>query len=101
MYPNRSFSRVIASREGDRVVVRRYDTSASEIIGTTEPTQPSLETAYLMRTKNGRYFVYNEMVSTETLDPMPQEQAITLYYTLHRKHMSFEDAFPGIQVEDA
>lgn len=60
---------------------------------------------FLYRTKNGRYFVlYLSMWQGEHnyIRPVTKEEAIELYEDSHReREESFEDAFPGVVVEEA
>jgi hypothetical protein len=59
---------------------------------------------FLFKTSNGNYFaVYRTQWQGErdTLTPLSQDEAITLWEQLPEHEVSFEEAFPGVQVEDA
>lgn len=60
--------------------------------------------AFLFRTPKGNYFVQHQSASAgqgDRLVPLEQSEAITLYERLANKELSFEEAFPGVGIEDA
>ncbi len=60
--------------------------------------------AFLFRTPKGNYFVQHQSsVSGERdqLVPLDQSDAMSLYEKLSNKEVNFEEAFPGVEIEDA
>ncbi len=60
--------------------------------------------AFLFRTPKGNYFVQYQSSSPgerDRLVPLDQSHAVTLYEKLPNKEVSFEEAFPGVEIEDA
>ena len=60
--------------------------------------------AFLFRTPKGNYFVQHQSSlpgERDQLVPLDQGDAISLYEKLPNKDVSFEDAFPGVEIEDA
>jgi hypothetical protein len=37
----------------------------------------------------------------DTLEPLTQDEAVTLFEGLREKRVSFEEAFPGVKIEEA
>jgi hypothetical protein len=59
---------------------------------------------WLMRAPKGSYFVvYGTCWQGERdrVEPLTQGEAITLFETLPEKEVDFEQAFPGVEVEEA
>jgi hypothetical protein len=61
---------------------------------------------FLFRTPRGRYFVQRrsqwEGADDGRIEPVSVDEAINLYtYELREHRVPYEDAFPGIEVEDA
>jgi hypothetical protein len=60
---------------------------------------------FLYRTPNGAYFEVNLTQwqgERDTLIPISQAEAIDLYETSLPEHpVSYEDAFPGVEIQDA
>jgi hypothetical protein len=60
---------------------------------------------FLYRTPNGAYFTVNLTMwqgEADTLNPISESEAIELYETgLSEHHVSYELAFPTVNVEDA
>ncbi len=60
--------------------------------------------AFLFRTPKRNYFVQYQSPSpsqSDQLVPLDQSDAIALYEILPNKDMTFEEAFPGVEIEDA
>ncbi len=60
--------------------------------------------AFLFRTPKGNYFVQHQSSlpgERDQLVPLDQGDAISLYEKLPNKDVSFEEAFPGVEIEDA
>ncbi len=60
--------------------------------------------AFLFRTPNGNYFVQHQSSlpgERDQLVPLDQSDAMSLYEKLPNKDVSFEEAFPGVEIEDA
>lgn len=60
---------------------------------------------FLFRTPKGAYFTQTrsqwEGADDGALEPITQDEAQTLFDDLREKRVEWEDAFPGITVEDA
>lgn len=59
---------------------------------------------YLYRTKKGNYFritLTQWQGERDAITPITQDEALNLWDALPEKHEIFEDAFPGVTVEDA
>ncbi|MFZ5878713.1 MAG: hypothetical protein ACOY0R_05040 [Chloroflexota bacterium] len=59
---------------------------------------------FLYGTPNGAYFTVNMTQwqgERDSLTPITQAEAIDLYETLPERHVPFEQAFPGVKVEEA
>ena len=60
--------------------------------------------AFLFRTPKGNYFVQHQSSSPgerDQLVPLDQIDAMTLHEKLPNKEVRFEEAFPGVDIEDA
>jgi hypothetical protein len=60
--------------------------------------------AFLFRTLKGNYFVQFQSTSPGDRDrllPLSQDEAMRLYGELPQKKVSFEEAFPGVEIEEA
>lgn len=59
---------------------------------------------FLFKTKNGNYFTVTRTQwqgERDALTPLTQDEAITAWEEMPEKHVEFEEAFPGVTVEDA
>lgn len=59
---------------------------------------------FLFRTPKGSYFAQRQTCwqgEIDRLEPLTQEEAIRLFEELPEKEVDFEEAFPGVAVEDA
>jgi len=106
-------------RKLTRVIERvRYDTAKAGIIAHNafwdgSNWERSGRNTFLYRTKNGRYFAVHQTCwqgETDRLEPLTQDAAIDLWESLpcHDDgqggllgETSFEDAFPGVELEEA
>ncbi|NMB01407.1 MAG: hypothetical protein GX971_07830 [Firmicutes bacterium] len=94
-----------------RVVIDgiRYDTEKAEIIADDcywdgHNWERNGRNTFLYKTQNGRYFVVKQTLwqgEIDRLEPLTVDEAIILYEQLHEKYVEFEDAFPGVEVEEA
>jgi hypothetical protein len=60
--------------------------------------------AFLFRTLKGNYFVQFQSTwpgERDRLLPLTQDDAMRLYGELPEKKLSFEEAFPGVEIEEA
>ena len=60
--------------------------------------------AFLFRTLKGNYFVQFQSTwpgERDRLLPLSQDDAMRLYGELPEKKLSFEEAFPGVEIEEA
>jgi len=59
---------------------------------------------WLLKTKNGRYFMQIQTQWQGELDritPLSEEEAICEYEALPEHEVEFEEAFPGVEIEEA
>lgn len=59
---------------------------------------------YLCMTPKGNYFATYLTCWEGELDrlvPLSQDEAVTMFETLPQKRVDFEEAFPGVELEDA
>lgn len=59
---------------------------------------------FLFRTPKGNYFAQHQSSlpgERTQLMPLDQSDAMTLYEKLPNKEVIFEEAFPGMEIEDA
>ena len=59
---------------------------------------------FLYRTPKGAYFATHLTCwqgEQDRLEPLTQDEAITLYEALSERRADFAEAFPGVQVEEA
>ncbi|RJQ53388.1 MAG: hypothetical protein C4521_07595 [Actinobacteria bacterium] len=59
---------------------------------------------FLYRTPRGSYFAVHQTCwqgERDYLQPLTVDEAISYYETLTERRVSYEDAFPGVQVEEA
>lgn len=59
---------------------------------------------FLFKTRKGNYFQVQRTQwqgETDRLIPLTKDEAITAWEELPEHHVSFEEAFPGVEVEDA
>ena len=86
----------------------RYDTEKAVIIADDcywdgHNYERNGRNTFLYRTQNGRYFVVRQTLwqgERDQLEPLTLEEAIALYEQLPEKSMEFEEAFPGVEVEE-
>jgi hypothetical protein len=60
--------------------------------------------AFLFRTLKGNYFAQFQSTwpgERDRLLPLSQDEAMRLYGELPEKKLSFEEAFPGVEIEEA
>jgi len=59
---------------------------------------------FLFRTKNGSYFTVIRTQwqgERDALTPLSQDEAIKMWEELTEHNVTFEEAFPGVNIEDA
>jgi len=59
---------------------------------------------FLFKTPNNNYFIVHRTQwqgEISRLEALTHDDALTLWESLPEKHVEFEEAFPGVQVEDA
>lgn len=87
----------------------RYDTEKAQIIAHDcywdgHNMDRRGRNTYLYKTPKGRYFAtYLTLWQGERdiLEPLTKDEAIYLYEQLPEKEVEFEEAFPGVEVEEA
>ena len=89
---------------------RRYSTKTATLIADNVYWDGSNwerqgRNTFLYRTPNGAYFTVNLTMwqgERDTLTPVSQEEAIDLYEgSLTEHYVTYQEAFPGIEVTDA
>lgn len=102
MHPPEEMSAVIG---GLRYSVKASTLIASDAYWDGHNWERRGRNCFLYRTKNGRYFAVRLTQwqdEQDTLEPLEKDEAITLWESLCEHYeIDFEDAFPGVQVEDA
>jgi hypothetical protein len=59
---------------------------------------------FLFRTPRGSYFLQRQTCwegERDSLEPLDRDEAVMMFESLAEKAVDFEDAFPGITIEDA
>jgi hypothetical protein len=59
---------------------------------------------FLFRTPRGNYFVQHQTCwqgERDRIEPLGRDEAIRLYEELPVKELGFEEAFPGVEVQEA
>lgn len=87
----------------------KYDTEKAEIIADDcywdgHNWERNGRNTFLYKTQNGRYFVVRQTLwqgERDQLEPLILDEAIMLYEQLPEKYVEFEEAFPGVEVEEA
>jgi hypothetical protein len=88
---------------------KRYNTETAEVIASNaywdgHNWERSGRNTYLYRTKKGGYFATHLTCwqgERDTLEPLSQDEAVSMYESLQEHEIDFEDAFPGVAVEEA
>jgi len=60
--------------------------------------------SFLYRTPKGSYFLLNRTCwqgERDSIEPIDDDYAYTLYETMEEKRVPLEEAFPGVMIEDA
>ena len=88
---------------------KRYDVSKATLIAGDDywdghNYERHGRNTFLYRTPKGNYFAIHLtrwQGEIDTLQPLTQDEALTLWQDLPEKRVSFEEAFPDVTVEDA
>ena len=88
---------------------KRYNTETAALIAGDDywdghNYERSGRQTFLYMTPKGNYFSTHLTCwegELDSLEPMSQDEAISLFEDLSEKRMDFEKAFPGVKVEDA
>ncbi len=89
---------------------RRYRTDPALLIARErwpeekEGEDSALATTLLFRTPNGRYFRQIQSHSTiirDQIEPVLRDEAVQQYLALPVREMGLEEAFPGMEIEEA
>ena len=91
------------------VAGKRYRTETAQLLASDSYLDGgSYERAgrntFLFCTPNGNYFMQHQTSwerERDCLSPLPRDEALRLFTELPAKLVDFEEAFPGIEVEDA
>ncbi len=88
---------------------KRYRTEGAELLASdvnsvgTSKEQVGRNT-FLFRTSKGGYFMQHQTIWTgeqDSLTPLAREEAFRVFSELPAKTMEYEEAFPGVKIEDA
>ncbi len=88
---------------------KRYDTETATLIASDRYWDGSNferrgRNTYLYRTKNGNYFTHHTTQwqgERETILAQSKQEAQSLYESLPEHDVEYEEAFPGVKVEEA
>jgi len=88
---------------------RRYDTDKATLLAGDDywdghNWERNGRQTFLYRTPKGAYFaayLTSWQGERDSLRPLDLEEALELYGRLPERRVDFEDAFPGVEVEDA
>lgn len=88
---------------------KRYDVSRSTLLAGDDywdghNFERRGRNVFLYRTPRGNYFAIRLTCwqgERDTLQPLTLQEAIAMFDELPEKRVSFEEAFPGVTVEDA
>ena len=100
MNPPRNFTEIIDQK--------RYSTLTAELLAGNDRDGSKFKrygrNCFLYRTPEGAYFAVNFTQwkgERDSVDPLSQDQAIELFERMAEKRVIFEQAFPGVTVEEA
>jgi hypothetical protein len=88
---------------------KRYSTETATLIAGDDywdghNWERSGRNTFLYRTPKGNYFSIHLTCwqgENDSLQPLTTEEAVELYENLQEKRLEFEEAFPGVEVEEA
>jgi hypothetical protein len=88
---------------------KRYNTETATLIAGNDywdghNFERSGRQAFLYRTPKGNYFASYLTCwqgELDRLEPLAKDEAVTMFEQLPEKRVDFEEAFPGIEIEDA
>ena len=88
---------------------KRYDTDKAIVIADNcywdgHNYERQGRNTFLCRTPKGSYYVVRQTCwqgEVDSLTPLTLDEAIEMYESLHEQNVPFEEAFPGIKVEEA
>ena len=91
------------------VAGKRYRTEAAQLLASDSYFDGSSyeragRNTFLFRTPNGNYFMQHQTTwerERDCLTPLARDEAVRIFTELPAKKVDFEEAFPGIKVEDA
>lgn len=102
MNPPAKMTRII---EGKRYSVEKSTLLADDAYWDGSNHERSGRNTFLYRTPGGRYFKVNLTMwqgENDVLIPIAEDEAIDLYELhLREHHVPYEEAFPGVNVENA
>ena len=88
---------------------KRYRTEGAELLASdVNSASPSKEqvgrNTFLYRTSKGGYFMQHQTTwvgEQDSLTPLGREEAFRVFTELPAKMMEYEEAVPGVKIEDA
>ena len=101
MHPPKNMRAVIGGK--------RYSVATSELLAGDDHWdghnfERSGTNTFLYRTKRGSYFAVHLTQwqgSRNYIDPLGQDDALSLFESLSEQRVEAEDAFPGVKIEEA
>lgn len=101
MHPSADLAEVIG---GKRYSVKTADLLAGDDFWDGHNFERHGRNTFLYRTPKGAYFAVHLTQwqgERRTLEPLTQDEALTLYESLSEKRIEAEEAFPGVKIEEA
>ncbi len=88
---------------------KRYRTEGAELLASDVNSDGASgeqvgRNTFLFRTSKGNYFMQHQTTwprEQDSLTPLAREEAFRVFAELPAKMMEYEEAFPGVKIEDA
>jgi hypothetical protein len=83
---------------------RLYNTDTATLLAGDDCKESGRCQTFLYRTPKGAYFATHLAASPferDSLEPLTLDEALELYWRLPERPQEFEDAFPGVELEEA
>jgi hypothetical protein len=88
---------------------KRYRTETAELIASDaywdgHNWERQGRNTFLLKTPKGNYFAQHQTCwqgEHDYIEPLRRKEAIDLYESLQEKEVDFEEAFPGVVIEEA
>ena len=88
---------------------KRYRTETALLLASDAYAEAGVQerlgrNSFLLCTPKGNYFMQHQTTwprEKDTITPLARDEALRLFEAMPRKEVEFEEAFPGIQIEEA